>query len=161
MPTRQEVIRRMWGSGSHLAEDDPNALAEMRQRLIEVGRRDELITYSDLVHGITFRLPTVNECRPFMITRDDWTDLNRMILGRFLGYLSAESYRDNDPGFMLSALAVSKETGQPSEGGFFGWARDVGLLEQQGEEAALTFWIEQVRLAQAWCRRQPRDAGTR
>ena len=160
MATRQTIIEQMWGAGPHLAEEDPEALAELRRRLVETGRGEELITYSELVQGIAFRLPSINGGRPFALGEDgEWSGLDRMVLGRFLGYLSAETYRDNEPGFLLSALAVLKETRQPSEPGFFGWTRQLGLLERPGEEATLTFWVEQVRLAQAWCRRQPRPAG--
>lgn len=62
-----------------------------------------------------------------------------MLLGRILGYHSAESNSDSDPEFRLNALAVLKDTGRPSAGDFFGWAREVGLLSRSGEEAATDF----------------------
>jgi hypothetical protein len=48
---------------------------------------------------------------------------------------------------MLSALAVSAESGQPSPP-FFEWARTLGALRSHGSDAELAFWIKQVQLAQ-------------
>jgi hypothetical protein len=126
------------------AEDDPAALDEMQKRLAQIGRAGDVITYTDLARDITFCLPTVNDGKPFQIDVDRWPGHHRTILGEFLGYLAWRSWSQN--GFMISALAVSKETQAPSRP-FFQWARELGALTDAGELAELEFWSDQLSRA--------------
>ena len=132
------------------APHDPDAVAEMTRRLTAAARNGSPARYSDVVAGVSFHLPNVAGGRPFTIDVHAWRDVDRAIVGDFLGYISMESYEQG--GFMLSALAVSADNGEPDipSRHFFDWARTVGVLHGYGQDAELTFWIEQVKKAQAW-----------
>ena len=83
-----EVLQRIeW----RYARQDSNAKDELEARITAAARKRALITYSDLVRGITFRLPSLVE-PVHTIDTNDWQDLDRVIVGDFLGYLSMESY---------------------------------------------------------------------
>lgn len=125
-------------------DKDAAATAELLRRIVAVGRNRDLITYSDLVQGITFHLPNVGAGRPFQIDTHNWSPLDRAIVGEFLGYISTQSYRTH--GFMASALAVDKMERAPSRH-FFKWMQDLGVLADTNEDTALEFRIGQVNLA--------------
>ena len=126
------------------AESDPDALAELKKRIEDTGRRETLINYSDLVKGVTFHLPNVNKGQPFQIDIHEWSILDRAMIGEFLGYISMLSYRKAK--FMASALVIGKDNGRPSEH-FFDWMKRLGILS--GRDAD-DFWQEQVRKAHDW-----------
>ena len=107
------------------AESDPDALAALIARVEDAGRREDLINYSDLVRGVRFQLPNVNKGQPFQIDVHDWQDLDRAILGEFLGYISMLSYRKGK--FMASALVINKTEFRPSYH-FFNWMKDLEVL---------------------------------
>lgn len=46
---------------------DPAACAEIATRAASAGRAKTLITYSELVSGIDFHIPSVNNGRPFRL----------------------------------------------------------------------------------------------
>ncbi len=141
-----EIERQMNEINWSYAESDPDALAELKRRLEETGRSDDLITFSDLVRGVVFHLPNVNKGQPFQINTHEWSVLDRAILGEFLGYISTLSYRKAK--FMASALAISKgnEYSRPSEH-FFDWMKSLGILAGRDPD---DFWQEQVKKAHAW-----------
>jgi hypothetical protein len=143
--TDPAILRRMEAGTWHYAFGDDRAFAVLRQRIADVGRKQQLISYSDLVAGVEFRLPNVSE-QPLVVDVHEWRDIDRAIVGEFLGRASLESYRDH--GFMASALAVSKDTKAPSEL-FFSWMLNVGAIRDRSEDAKLKFWSEQVRLVYA------------
>ncbi|HUS12773.1 MAG TPA: hypothetical protein VMZ30_20050, partial [Pyrinomonadaceae bacterium] len=120
-----EIERKMSEIKWSYAEGDPDALASLAARIEGVGRREDLINYSDLVRGVTFHLPNVNKGEPFQIDIHEWPDLHRAILGEFLGYISMLSYRKAK--FMASALAINKTEFKPSYH-FFNWMKDLGML---------------------------------
>lgn len=124
------------------ADNDPAAVAVLRERFTDSARQQQLIHYSDLVEGVEFALPTRRE--PYQIDTSEWVGFDRHLIGDYLGYLSSESYRAH--GFMISAIAVSKADGTPSKQ-FFAWARELGLLKKRGQDAALAFWTEQMNRA--------------
>lgn len=128
-------------------DKDPEALAIMEQRIARAGRYEDLVTYSDLVAGITFRIPNVHGGKPFQIQTDDWSDLDRAVLGDMLGYISLRSFRVG--GFLASTLAVNKANGEPSQL-FFRWMNKLGAIEDMDENTMLTFWVDQVKKAHAW-----------
>jgi hypothetical protein len=151
---RQVAAGRMWSGSWPWVDDDPSALSELRRRLIACGHQpDRLLTYGQAVAGLTFRLPTVDDGRPFQL--GGWREIDRAVLGMFLGRLSAETIRDCTPPFMLSALTFGEEGNRPSAGGFFGWARDVGLPVGTGRDAEDRFWFDNIEVARAWCAKQP------
>ncbi len=133
-------------------DDDPAALAEIRRRLEEAARdeRGDLTTYSRLVKGIQFQLPTINNGRPFEMDWSAYTPLYSDILGHFLGFLSEQSYVQH--GFMLSAFAIAADLNQPSAP-FFQWARQLGALTRRDANAELDFWVDQLAKARAFYRR--------
>lgn len=71
---------------------------------------------------------------------------DRREIGRLLDKMSRASAADPKLRFMMSAAVVRKATGEPGEG-FYGLGRDLGLLEEDGEEEA--FWRAQLK---ALCR---------
>ncbi len=70
------------------AEQDLTALAEIARRVADVGCKQELITYRELVSGIDFHLRSVNKGKPVRLGIPEWTDLHRAIIGDFLGRLA-------------------------------------------------------------------------
>ena len=72
------------------ATGDTKALSTLEERIAAAGRKRFLITYSELVRGVTFNLPNVQ--RPRTIDVTDWQELDRAIVGNFLGYISMRSY---------------------------------------------------------------------
>lgn len=129
------------------ATQDPDAQQEMEHRIVERARRQGLITYSDLVEGIDFHVPTVNEGKPFRIDVHHWSVLDRALLGDFLGYTSSRSYRK--AGFMISALVVNREEFAPSWH-FFEWMKQLDVLPNTDEPTVLAFWADQVHRAHQW-----------
>ncbi len=127
------------------ATQDASARSELASRIAAAGRRQALITYSDLVRGVVFQLPTLTEPR-HTIDPGEWQDLDRAIVGDFLGYLSMESYAV--AGFFSSALVVTKLDGSPGEG-FFALLRELGLIASSKTDKAMYLWAEHVAKAHA------------
>jgi hypothetical protein len=86
------------------ATGDAKALKELEARIATAGRKRSLITYSELVRGVEFDLPNLEKPRTINVT--DWHDLDRAIVGDFLGYVSKRSYERAS--LLSSALVVSK-----------------------------------------------------
>jgi hypothetical protein len=135
----------------HYAPHDEKARAELDRRIAEVGRRRGLLTYSDLVRDVTFNLPNLHE-RRHRIDTADWQDLDRAIVGDFLGYLSMESYER--AGFFSSALVVSKQDGSPGEG-FYNLLRELGLIASSKTDKAMYLWADHVAKAHTWYSKPP------
>jgi hypothetical protein len=135
------------------AEQDPLAFAEIARRVADVGRREQLITYTDLVSGIDFHLPRVNGGEGLRLGVPDWSEnLHRAILGDFLGRLCLDTYLAGQ--FMGSAIVVANETRQPSEG-YRQLMRTVGVLRSNGDAEFLSHWIPETRKAYAWYASHP------
>src|SRR5262245_37415560 len=94
------------------ATGDSEALATLEERIAEAGRKRSLITYSYLVREVTFNLPSLR--KPRTIDVADWQELDRALVGDFLGYISMRSYERAR--LFSSALVVSKMDGSPGEG---------------------------------------------
>ena len=128
------------------ADADARARKEIARRIAAVGKsQNDFITYSKLVSRITCKLANVNDGKPFEIA--EWTDLDRAIIGNFLGRVAADSYCEG--GFLSSALFIGVDANGPGEG-FYSLAEEAGLLRTSDETARLKFWIEQIALARAW-----------
>jgi hypothetical protein len=140
---REKLSGREW----LYADADPAAKAELTRRIEAAGRKLKLITYSDLVRGVTFCLPTVRQGAPFQIEIDDWTGLDRAILGNFLGAISSETYEKGQ--FLATALVVNKAEFKPSDQ-FFKWMEELGVLPDLKEDTVLAFWADQVNRAHNW-----------
>ena len=128
-------------------DKDPDACDILLSRIEAVARRQGMIHYSDLVEGVTFRISTLKQGEPYMIDTTEWAGIDRRLLGDFLGYLSAASFRAN--GFMISALVIGKSESMPSAH-FFEWMEQLGVLPDQKEDTVLAFWAGQVRDAVAY-----------
>lgn len=127
-------------------DKDAAARAELSSRIADAGRRRGLITYSELVRGVEFHLPNVKDS-PRVIDTGDWEDLDRAIVGSFLGYISMESY---DRGkFFASALVVGKRDGSPGEG-FYSLMKELELVKSSKTDQALHLWAEHVAKAHQW-----------
>lgn len=128
------------------ATQDPVALDEMERRIADAARKLSLITYSDLARGVTFNLPSLRVPRR-TIDVAEWQELDRAIIGDFLGYMSMRSYENH--GFFVSALVVSKVDGSPSEG-FYSLMKEVGLVSSSRTDSAMYLWAEHVARAHTW-----------
>src|SRR5687768_12856230 len=83
-----KLIRMTWSYG----DGDPAALRELNRRIALTARARRTIPYSELVKGVTFQLANVAEGAPFQLGElGVWTELDRSILGSFLGRISADS----------------------------------------------------------------------
>lgn len=131
---------------------DPMAKWELHRRIAATGRKRGLITYSDLVAGVSFTLPTVNRGAPFQIDITDWSDLDRLVLGDFLGAISTDRYLR--AGFLATAIVVNKQEWTPSDH-FFKWIADLGVIKSRKPEDVIPFWIEQVNKAHDWYSANP------
>jgi hypothetical protein len=127
------------------ANEDPDALLALERRIAAAARNQGLISYTDLVAGVSFQLPTVHDGRPFHIT--EWTDLHRAIIGDFLGLVNVRSWAEH--GFLASALVVDRVEMKPSRI-FFSWAQEHALGGRSSESAVLEFWVNQVKQAHAY-----------
>lgn len=126
------------------ADDDPEALEEIRRRVQETARSGKETSYSKVASGVEFDHPHINGGSPYQMDVNNLSQNDIRILSDYLGRISADSYLK--AGFMASAVVVRKDTGRPGPG-FFRLARDVGLLSGETEETEETFWREQVRKA--------------
>jgi hypothetical protein len=129
------------------ADHDSAAKQELAARIAREGKRLGMITYSDLVSGVVFRVPHVNGGRPYEIDVRDWTGFDRAFIGDFLGAISATSYIEAD--FLATALVVNKLEFKPSDH-FFEWMVSLGVLAPGDDEALLAFWIDHVNRAHNW-----------
>lgn len=125
------------------APQDPAAQETLGNRIAEAGKRGGTITYSNLVLGVTFHLPSLKEPQHIIDTRE-WEDLDRAIVGDFLGYLSMKSYERD--GFLCSALVVSKVDGTPGEG-FYTLLKELGLIANSRTDKAMYLWADHVAKA--------------
>jgi hypothetical protein len=146
-----KILERFRSMTWNYAPKDPVARAELDQRIAEVGRKRGLITYSDLVRGVTFDLANLREPQ-HQIDTTDWQDLDRAILGDFLGYLSMESYER--AGFFSSALVVGKQAGSPGEG-FYNLLKELGLIASSKTDKAMYLWADHVAKAHTWYSKAP------
>lgn len=129
------------------ADKDLAALEILKARIVNKGQMLGVITYSDLVQGVIFHYPNINNGAPYEIRTWDWTGLDRRIIGDCLGYISMESYINH--GFMASALVVNKDEYKPSPI-FFEWMKSLNILENLKEETVMAFWGDQINKAHNW-----------
>lgn len=129
----------------HYATGDPEALHTLEERIAAAGRKRQLITYSDLVRSVTFDLPNVQ--KPRTIDVSGWHELDRAIVGSFLGYISMRSYERAR--FFSSSLVVSKMDGSPGDG-FYTLLKELGLIPNLKSAKALDLWAEHVAKAHTW-----------
>ena len=101
-----EIAERMRSVEWSYADNDPLSLSALRDRIASVGRDLKLITYSTLVSDLEFRLPNIQHGAPYRIRVDDWSGLDRAIVGEFLGRISTDTYIE--AGFMASCGGRSK-----------------------------------------------------
>ena len=143
-----KILERFRSIAWRYAPQDSAACEELAHRIADAGRREQLINYSDLVRNVTFHLPTLREPE-HRIDTADWQELDRAIIGDFLGYLSMESYERG--GFLASALVVGKETRLPGEG-FYNLLKELGLIKSSKTDKAAYLWADHVQKAQDWYR---------
>lgn len=146
----QSILKKMEGMQWSWADKDPLAAKELTERIIDAGRRRRLVPYSDLVQGVVFHVPTIQQGRPYQIDTSEWEGLDRALLGEFLGLISTESYRAG--GFYATAIVVGKSENMPSYH-FFEWMEWLGVLPDTKEDTVLRFWAEQVVLAHEYYKR--------
>lgn len=141
-----KVVRALERIPWRYAEGDRAALGELRRRIEALGSEPErFLTYTELVDGVEFHLASVRGGVPHRIAT--WDELDRTLIGDFLGRLVVDSYREG--GFFISALVVSREERTPGKG-FYDLARQVGALKGKDPLAELEFWMKHVKRARAW-----------
>jgi hypothetical protein len=96
---------------------------------------------------VTFRLANVAGAAPFEIVLGEGRDIDRAILGSFLGRMCADTYPVG--GFMASALVVSEATGEPGPG-FGRLMAEIGAVRSARPAAVHDYWVRQVALAHEW-----------
>lgn len=130
------------------ADKDIDAIQHLTERIAETGRKFSLISYTDLVSGISFHYPNINSGKPhFISVFGEWSGLDRRIVGDCLGYISMQSYKEAK--FMASALVIARLESKPSDI-FFEWMKELGALPSTKETDVLKFWSDQVRKAHQW-----------
>jgi hypothetical protein len=92
-------------------------------------------------------LPNVNAGQPFELGVPTWNELHRAVLGDLLGYLACQTLERH--GFLVSAVAVSRETHEASEG-FSELARELGMLKTRNRSDAHDLWVREVMKAHTW-----------
>jgi hypothetical protein len=140
-----QILQKFGNIEWRYATGDSQALATLEDRIAAAGRKRSLITYSELVRGVTFNLPNVQKPRTIDVT--DWQELDRAIAGDFLGYISMRSYERAH--LFSSALVVSKMDGSPGEG-FYNLLKKLGLIPSVQSAKALDIWAEHVAKAHTW-----------
>jgi hypothetical protein len=140
------IAKKMISLPYAYADKDPAALMLLESRIAEAGKQFKLITYSDLVRDIEFKIPNT-QGNSYKINTCSWTGLDRKIIGDFLAKASSRSYAAY--GFMCNALVVDKAEYRPSPQ-FFKWMEWLGVLPDIEEDTVLKFWIEQVNKAHNW-----------
>ena len=135
----------------HYGDKDPVALRALEERIADAGRKRKLLTYSELVYGVRFNLPNIRGGER-VIDVGDWTELDRAMVGSFLGYMSLRSYEA--AGFFSSALVVTKLDGSPSEG-FYSLLKELGLIASSKTDKAMYIWADHVAKAHTWYSRHP------
>ncbi len=134
--------------------DENYVLQEFQDRICRTARLGaSLISYSNLVAGISFKFSNLNNGDAFEIDVHDWHGLHRRIVGDCLGYLSYISYRDYD--FMASSIVAGLSENRPSEI-FFEWMKDIGAIPDLSENSITSFWVEEVNKATAWYKQNPK-----
>lgn len=138
----------------YASNDQINAIQELQNRICRTGRLGRsLIPYSNLVSGINFSFSNVNNGNHFVIDVQNWSGIERRIIGDCLGYISYISYRDYD--FMASALVAGLARNRPSDI-FFEWMSTIGAIPDMDEDTIDPFWINEVNKAQAWYKSNPK-----
>jgi hypothetical protein len=141
------LVKKMKTFSWAYADKDLASLEIVEKRIHESGKDLKLITYSDLVKGIEFHIPNINNGSAYQIKTYDWSGLDRRIIGDFLGYASFRSYEKY--GFMASALVVNRDEYRPSWH-FFLWMKELEVLPDLEEPTVLAFWIDHVNKAHNW-----------
>jgi hypothetical protein len=145
----QKLAEWQW----NYAPQDPTAYTKLEKRIAETGRKLSLITYSDLVQGIEFHVPSAygGHGHYMNITGNGFTGLDRHILGDFLGQISCNSYCKY--GFMANALVVNRAEYRPSSI-FFDWMEWLNVLPDKKDDTILKFWTEELNKAHNWYKSQ-------
>ena len=107
---------------------------EIYERLKEVARNGELITYAEIA-------PLAD------LNMDDQADRNK--IGEILGEISTYEHKHGRP--MLSAIVVLAGVGYPGEG-FFNLARHLELHHGHGEFADMEFFVQEVKKVHSYWR---------
>src|SRR5437867_9523750 len=110
------ILASLQGLHFKYADQDLDAVVALEKRISEAAQAGRTITYSELVKGITFQIPSVKNGQPFPILQ--FSEFEQGLIGDFLGYINLRAYGERS--LLPSALVVRKEDGQPSPT-FFRW----------------------------------------
>lgn len=147
--TMDDIEEKLRSAKWEYADQNPSVIHNLETRIAETGRKFGLISYSDLVNGVDFAYPNINNGQPFRISIYDWSGSDRRIVGDCLGYISMRSYIQAR--FMASCLVVARTESKPSDI-FFDWMVDLEVIPDASEHSILAFWADQVKRAHSWYR---------
>jgi len=85
--TSDEIRSALLNCDYIYAADDIDSVVEMQKRISRTGRlagaSGNFISYSNLVEGIGFNLPSINNGNTHIIDTSEWTGQDRRICGDF------------------------------------------------------------------------------
>jgi hypothetical protein len=124
---------------------DMNAVRILKDRLRKTGEREELITYSKLVHNVPFSYPTINKGEPFYI--EQWNGFERHLIGDVLAYISMDCYSNHK--ILPNVLVVDSAEVRPSRI-FFNWMKKKEVIPNTNEDTINQFWITELISVYDW-----------
>lgn len=160
----QRAEKRQW----QYATLDPVACAALAEALGLSCRRGRPITYADLARGITFRLPSINDGKPYVI---DIQRLNRIsqrdqqVLDDFLCFLSLQSAKGAS--ILASANVIDPSDQGRAPTGFLETARLLGFRQFDSDHVAggrydkhaemknIMLWDQELKKVYAWFKAHP------
>jgi len=144
---KSEIVQRMENTASDIITIDTSssntAVALIEKKIATHGKNKSFVTYSDLVEGIEFSFENINNGEPFFINRDDWSGLNRAIIGTILAHISVRSFKQHD--FIANVLVVNSLDCSPSDH-FFNWMKHIGIIKGTQSEV-FAFWADHAKRA--------------
>jgi len=160
----QRVEKRQWQYATH----DPIACADLATALGRSCRRGRTITYAELARGVTFRLPSINEGRPYIIDIQNQSRISsrdQNILDDFLCFLSLQSVKGAS--ILASANVIDPFDKKGASNGFFETARLLGYHQaddaclagrqyaSEAEMRNIMFWNKELKKVYAWFAAHP------
>jgi hypothetical protein len=118
-------LKRMNERPCTYAPRDPATCEIVFERLKSAAQRNRLLTYAELVRGVTFMVPGEGgELRSHVIDVGFLRGQDEAIIQDFGRYIGAATYRDSQ--VLLNALLVPNSRSQRPADAFFNWASSVG-----------------------------------
>lgn len=149
MPKNSNILERLVDAynadqNKHTYMPNPEAVNEMERRIKEIGRRKQIVYYSDLVAGIPFYTPlfgNVNEAH-YIGDFGGWIGPERKMVGTALAEIACRNIHDAD--CLITSIVVLKNDLKPSPT-FFDWLEWAGVIADTDDSTTDEFWLDQYR----------------